>query len=457
MRTLRRLPSPLASEAGFALPTVTLMLVAALAMAGVAVSTSVGGQGGAVRDQGTKSALAVAESGAEQALLQFNRYGLVTGSNPCAPLAAGEPDEGWCGPIEGTDVNGEPVTYHVRPEGSELSGGEIAWTDLEVVAESTVDGATRRVDILASSSAGQDIFLDATVQSKDGISLNSNSTIHAGTATNGDIELSSNARQCGAASVGPGQELIGETGYYQDIDCESSGTVLEDEISLPPVNQGDAPEDNDNDRFFEEDKISGNKGHACWDEVDGKGNPGECGPRELLVEHNSSVTLGGSVYSFCKLTLKQNSSLYVADGAEVTIYFDSPESCGYEDGEVQLDLQSNSRITTTAGDAAGLAMLFVGSPDLGTGINMNSNTAVDGPCEQNFVVYAPYTDIDLDSNTRFCGALAGKTVHLDSNAEVWTTSGVSSFVLPNVAPHYAVDRFVECAAAAPAGPPDEGC
>ena len=58
LRETRRSP-----EAGFAVPTVTLMLLAAMALAGVAVSASIGGQRGVVRDRDTKSALAVAESG----------------------------------------------------------------------------------------------------------------------------------------------------------------------------------------------------------------------------------------------------------------------------------------------------------------------------------------------------------------------------------------------------------
>lgn len=452
----------LASEAGFAVPTVTLMIVAALGMAGVAVATSVQGQGGIVRDQGTKTALAVAESGVDQVLLQYNRHGLVSESNPCEPVSSSGPDEeGWCGPVTGTDVNGGEVTYHVRPASSELPNGEVAWTELEIVAVGTFDEVTRRIHISSSSSSGQDMFVDAAVQSKDGITLDSNSEIHAGTATNGDITLASGAKQCGAASVGIGKELKGEGGYYADIDCETSGgEPIEDEISLPPVNQGDAPTNNDNHRLFDEDPISGNNAEACWDGLDGNGveNPElPCGPRELLIASNSSVTLGGGVYSFCKLTLRSNSSLYIAAGAEVTIYFDSPEACGYEAGTAQLELKSNSRITSAEGDPVNLALLFVGSPNTATTINLNSETSVDGPCEQNFVVYAPYTDVELDSNTKFCGAMAGKTVHLDSEAQVWTSSGIGKFVLPNTAPHYVAERFVDCTATDVTGVPDEGC
>lgn len=450
----------LGSEAGFAVPTVTLMIVAALGMAGVAISTSIAGQGGAVRDQGTKSALAVAESGVEQALLHFNRYGMADSANPCAPLAPVGSSGGWCGPVTGDEVNGGAVTYWAKPEGRELPTGDFAWTDVEVVSLGTLGEVTRRVHVAASSAAGQEMFSKAAVKSKDQIKLDSNAEIHAGTATNGDIVMASNSKQCGVATVGIGKELQG-SGYYTDVGCSSpGGTPEEQEIVLPPVNQGDAPENNDNHRFFDLDPISGEKSKVCWSGKDGNGNTYTelpCGEREMVIGSNSAVTLGGKVYSFCKLTLRSNSSLYIAEGANVTIYFDSPENCGYSSTTTQLDLRSNSRITAAAGESVNLAMLFVGSPDIETKVLLNSNTAVDGPCEQNFVVYGPDTDIKLDSNTKFCGALAGKTVRLDSEAQVWTNSAVSGFILPNTAPHYLSGRFVECTANAVAGEPDEGC
>jgi type II secretory pathway pseudopilin PulG len=439
----------LAAEQGFAVPTVLLMIVAALGMAGIAVSASIQGQSGTVRDQQSKSALAVAESGASQALLHYNRYGIVPELNPCEPIGSTGPDgNGWCAPVTGSAVNGGTTTYYVKPD---PAGGE-----LEIVSVGIFGGVTRRINIAASSSSGQRMFVDADVKSEDGITLDSNSEIHSGSATNGNITLASNAKHCGQASVGIGKELTG-SGYYSDIKCTTSGSVLEDEISLPPVNQGTAAEINDNGLLFEKDLISGKKGDACWNGFDGDGKKSKsCGARELLVDNNSSVTLGGEVYSFCKLTLKSNSSLYIAQGKYVTIYFDSPEACNYPSGTTQLELLSNSRITAAVGKAVNVALLFVGSTARATNIVLNSNTAVDGPCEQNFVIYGPYTDIELDSNTKFCGAMAGKSIHLDSNAEIWTSSGTDSWVVPNTAPHFVVNRFVDCSTST-AVVPDEGC
>lgn len=451
----------LASERGFAVPTVLLMTVAALGIASVGIMTSIQGQSGTVRDQGGKTALTVAESGVDQALLYYNR-----GVPPCTPAVAGD----WCGPVTGMSVNGGGVSYWARlGSGDDCEvGNEVEC--VEIVSLGTVDGVTRRVNVMASTvpteeSTGGGPFASASVLSLETMTLDSNAVIHTGTATNGYMELSSNAKQCGQASVGIGKELktSANAAYYSDALCKSKySSYLQQELTLPPVNQGDAATNNDNGRFFTQDLVSGNKADACWNGFTAEGKSSKnCGARELRVENNSALTLTGSVYSFCKLTLLSNSALYVAAGANVTIYFDSPENCNQSSGVTQLDLQSNSRITSATGKPISVAMLFVGSESRQTKINLNSNTSVNGPCEQNFVIYAPRSAVDLDSNSRFCGAIAGKTVHLDSNAEIWSASGSSSFNLPGVeipetAAHYTPYRFVECSAVQ-SSTPDYGC
>jgi hypothetical protein len=456
-----RLRDRLASERGFAVPTVLLMTIAAMGIASVGVMASIQGQSGTVRDQGGKSALAVAESGVEQALLHFNR-----GVAPCEPAVEGE----WCGPVTGMSVNGGQVAYWARLADGEACEVIDVGECVEIVSMGTVGGVTRRVDVFALSgenegSNGGGPFVSASVLSLDTMTLDSNAKIHTGTATNGNLELSSNAKQCGQASVGIGKKMTmsGNAAYYSDALCKTKyTTVLQQELTLPPVNQGDATTNNDNGRFFTQDIVSGNKADACWNGVTAAGKSSKnCGTRELRVDNNSAVTLTGSVYSFCKLTLRSNSALYVAAGANVTIYFDSPEACGYSSGVTQLDLQSNSRITSATGSPISVAMLFVGSESRQTKIQLNSNTSVNGPCEQNFVIYAPRSDVDLDSNSRFCGAIAGKSIHLDSNSEIWTASGSESFNLPGVeipetAAHYEPYRFLECTGTQ-SSPPDAGC
>jgi hypothetical protein len=154
--------------------------------------------------------------------------------------------------------------------------------------------------------------------------------------------------------------------------------------------------------------------------------------------------------------MSSNSSLIVSSGHTISIYFDSPEACGYSSGVTQLDMSSNTRITTNDGGPAQVQLLFVGSTTRATNLLMSSNTDINASCVQNFVVYAPLTDIEMNSNSTYCGALAGKSLHLDSNADIRTNANSQGFIIPPTAAHYTWDRFVECTAAT-ASPPNTGC
>jgi hypothetical protein len=454
----------LASERGFAIPTVMLMTVAAMGMATVGVMASIQSQSGVVRDQGSKSAVAVAESGVEQALLHYNR-----GVPPCEAAVEG----GWCGPVIGMSVNGGEVVYWARSGGGETCDVSNEVECVEIVSQGTVNGVTRRVDVYSASVASQGTpgggpFSNAGVLSKNTLTLNANAKIHTGTATNGNIEITNggSAKLCGPASVGIGKELTPKeySGYYSNPQCTSAGGApLEKELTLPPVNQGNAATENDNGRLFGQDLVSGKKLDACWSGFNAKHQSStECGKeRELFIGTNSAVTLGGTVYSFCKLTLNQNSALYVESGANVTIYFDSPEDCGYKSTTTQLELQSNTRISAATGEPVSIALLFVGSESIHTKIQLNSNTSVEETCDQNFIVYAPLSEVELASKTKFCGAIAGESVHLNSNAEIWSGAGAEEFEVPGWEPpetaaHYTPFRYVECSGEA-AGSPNVGC
>src|SRR4051794_38917430 len=449
-RHIRRIARRLRAEHGFALPTVMMMLLAAFATVSVGVASTVNVQRGTVKDQSTKSALQLAETGVNQAMLHFNRIA-ASPSNACSPVSSTGPDgTGWCPAVTATDPTGGTFTYQVKP-----ASGVI-----EIVGTGSSGDSIRRVDVQAHSAQGQQVFGTYQVQAGDWIHLDSNARIHAGTATNGDIVMSSNAKQCGQASVGIGHQMStsANAGYFSDPNCTVPySTVQQQQINLPPVNQGDVVTNNDNGRFFSQDLISGNKSRVCWNGFNGNGQAdASCGTRHLDTSANSSITLGGSKYSFCKLTMSSNSSLIVSSGHTISIYFDSPEACGYSSGVTQLDMSSNTRITTNDGGPVQVQLLFVGSTTRATTLLMSSNTDINASCVQNFVVYAPLTDIEMNSNSTYCGALAGKSLHLDSNADIRTNANSQGFIIPPTAAHYTWDRFVECTAAT-ASPPNTGC
>ena len=454
-------------ERGFVVPTSLFLVLAALAVVMVAVLASIEAQSGTVRDLRTKGALQAAESGVDQALLRYNTYAdagtPLTGSFPCITAAGGRaaPTSGWC-PGVTSNVGSGTATYYVHP----VYAGALP-ASMEIVSVGNTSGVTRRVDVTATSAAGQQVFANASVIGLNGITTAGNAEIHAVAATNGDYHLANNAKQCGYASVGLGHTLILDqnASYYSGYtypNCTgpiSASTVSHAPLSLAPASQGDAAVSNDNARIT--NAANGTGTPADLIQGNGNGNSNHDvnwspGARTLTIDHKASLTLTGTKYSFCQVTLLQNSSLYVTAGQNVSIFFDSPESCGQASGVTQLAVDQNTRISSADGSPTSAALIFVGSPVLATNANLSSNTSANGACVQNFVVYAPFTDIHFDAFAKYCGAMGGKSITTDSNARIDSDSASSAYTLPPTSAHYGISKYIECTAA-PASPPNNGC
>lgn len=432
-------------EAGFAVPTVLLALVATFALASVTVIASVSSQQGTSRDNDSKAALAVAEAGVEDALLRYNRTAQnpVSNTDDCLPVggtSAGATD-GWCPEqISGTVDRGSFV-YNVRP----TTGA------VEVVSSGSINGVTRRVRIEARSSGGIKPFGNASVIGLTGINLDANALIHADVATNGDITLGPQALlECGYAQIGVGREV--EVGSSAVFDCP---TPVQSSIALAPVNMGDVGPptyNNANHHICNTDPVFGQSCSTAWN----------ASTRRLHLSPAASITLGSAGgtnnYFFCQLRLDSNSSLYIAAGAKVRIYFGSPDYPPCQNQNEPVLLRSNSNISPTGAGPLDLALLVVGSDTKPTTVEFSSNTQLFS-CDQSFVLYAPRSTLLMNSNSHFCGGLAAETVLLDSNADVTVTSLAENFELPNtVASHYVVDEFVECTATPATAPTYEaGC
>src|SRR5690349_6972397 len=125
LTSIRRLLQRLGSdERGMALPIALLSMIAGTALASAAVIASVNVQQGSHRDSSTKSAIAVADAGANIARMRIDRYAAVLAIHPCMRLNAsgvleGSEAEGddWCPEVTGT-VGGGKYSYRVSPAGS---------------------------------------------------------------------------------------------------------------------------------------------------------------------------------------------------------------------------------------------------------------------------------------------------------------------------------------------------
>jgi hypothetical protein len=410
----------LRSESGIAMPTVLTVTVISLGFGSVAAVSAISAQRGSVRDLDTKAALAAAEAGAERAMYRYNK--LIDEDNlslPCLTASGGlvgVGSDGWCPAVTGS-VGDATYSYQVRPT---VISAEGIMSEVEIVSTGNADGVARRINIGAQREDGF-VFAEHTVIGLDGVHVDSDSTITGGTASNDDVSVDANGLICGNVQYGPGHGFTGDLcpGY----------TATDGTLNLPEVDQGDVQTVNSNTRFFTQDTRSP-PGRVRYDSS----------ARTLTLNSNSSLTLGGSNYSLCRLIMGSNTDLYVANGATVRIYFDSPENCNLPNNTAQLQMDSNARIQPTAGGSSSMAMLFVGSETMATRAILSSNTSI---CELRLIVYGPNTDILLNSNTHLCGAVAGETIEVDSNVSLQSSPDNQNFELP-VPLHFKTTRYVEC-------------
>lgn len=427
---LTALQARFADERGIAMPFVIGIMTAVLAIATAVAVSSVSAISGTNRDEDSKSALGAADAGVAAAIARQNT---IAGSGSAACLTTGSggllvtqaaQSNGWCAPVTGS-IDGRTYSYQtkVNTDGT-----------MQIISTGTSDGVPRRISVTAESSTGAGVFSASAVIGLDYITMDSNSQIFSNTATNGNHTMNSNATLCGNATVGIGKSLVrnGNSRHGGSSCTQTSYPVKQAQTTLAPVQQGDVVTNNSNGRFFGQDIRSSNK--VTW----------SSSSRTLNLGSNSSVTLGGSNYSFCKLQMSSNTTLYIASGATVRIFFDTPEACGLASGTAQLDLDSNSQIVTTAGNPTHVALLFMGSDTRATTIRLNSNTQANEVCNSDFVIYAPKSHLEMDSNSRYCGAVAAKSIHLDSNSSIVSSSATDNFQVPGAAPHYVAKTFIEC-------------
>ncbi len=353
---------------------------------------------------------------------------------------------GWCAEQTGT-VTGQPAStfsYSVRPCGKPPAGvacppiaSSLPPSSIEVVSTGTVGGVSRRVDVIARSSSGR---------SRSSATPTSSASTPSDPGQRERLRGRRHqrrylAREGHAADLrlrrrrpGPGLHRAGT----------SSCPATQDTTSLPPVNQGDVATSNDNSRFFTLDPLT---------PVVPRGPVLDRAPpdqrRQLTLKSNRTLTLGGAVYSLCKLTIESNANLYVRAGARVLIYFDDPANCP---GLVptsgvysQLEMSANARMTVTGSTPGHLGMLFVGSETLATAATLSSNTTDRAGVRAGLRrLCAPHRNQPLLEHL-LLRRDGGQNRPRRSNSVTNASSIASDFQLPDsVAPHYTAENFVEC-------------
>lgn len=444
-----------------ALPTALLATTASLALGGAAVMSSIDVQSSSKRDSGSKSAIAAADAGANVAMQRLNRYGgTLSSEKPCLNLntkdeleagAAPVGEADWCEPIEG-EVGGATYSYRVSALGSNCGPQDIC-----IVSTGTASEASRRIELSLDESglqigSTQEQILEEEIrraeereasktelkkleeelkkveeeESKGGgvaglvgresITATGNSDIRVGVATDGNLTTSGNTTICGDIQVG-----IGKKWTHSGNASQCSGySFAEGTMALPAVSSfmpSDIATHNSNGRITkctkglpiecEKDTYNGS-----WTST-APFNPSN---RSISLSGNTTLTLGGSDYWVCSITLSGNSKLIMAKGAQVRFFFDTPEHCGTTN---QISMSGNNEITATGYepslgqfDVPGFYLL--GSKTSVSQVSLSGNSSTT----DEFVVYGPDSYINVSGNATFKGIIAGRQIAWSGNGKI---------------------------------------
>jgi hypothetical protein len=477
-----------------------------MALAGAAVVSSVNVQQGSKRDSGSKSAIAAADAGANVARQRLARYATVLGGGAkCLNVGTGgllqstsASSDGWCPEVKGT-VGGASYSYRTTPVG--IGCGSYSMC---VVSTGTASGVSRRIEVTFNTSSQSKEEKAATEKEVPGstwssgsgidgvignewVEIDNNANAQVNVGTNGNVTVHNNGNVCGNIRHGVGKKVTFENNGTQCKGYE----ITEGNVTMPPVSSfmpSNIATSNGNYRLVTCTKTKPSKeptgcqtdtyqngSKEAW----GKNVPWNASTKTLVASNNTTLTLGspGSAvdYFICKLSLSNNSHLIMAAGSTVRVFFDTPENCKMKSGETQIEVSNNAEITSTGYQPTKkqyeLPGFYVqGSTSISTKIEFLNNSGTN-----EFVLYAPNTEITLKNNATYVGIIAGKTVHLDNNAIVKQDSG---FSIPSTlnpwktiessestkktegtpAVYYEAQTYVECSSTLPTGgAPNANC
>jgi hypothetical protein len=469
LRGVRRLPRLAAEEAGLALPVVIIVLAVAIVLMGVAVAQSGIATGGANQDRRVKRAIQAADAGLDAAVYRMNKFDVTRAVAPCvSPVGAVLAlvpyailgGERWCPPVSEDLGGGASYTYWVQticvpPTLVTCQNPPDGIFKRTVVSQGTVDGVTRRVAMKVQADTGSPLFQNAGLISLLDLNMPNSSAVYGNAKSGGNISLSNSATICsdptgaapGNATPGPGRAVT--TGNSSSV-CGSQNPSP-DPVTLSPVDQGTSATVNDDWRICNPLGLgaptAGLLGDACtpktnwyaWDRA----------ARTLEISNSGWVTLGGNLYSFCRLTMSNNSTLKITPktGGAVRIFIDTPEACGGAGGAV-LDLQNGVQLEAPPGATPTQLQIYVaGSSTIPTTVNLGNNPDVQVP----MVLYAPSSTVNLRNRVKIKGAIAANQVTFENNTDLTWTADVDDLKANTLFPLFQrSDDYRECSPTIPA-------
>jgi hypothetical protein len=442
-------------ERGIAVAVALAVLFLVWSLATLSLRMALTSQHQTERDRSVKRALQAANAGVDAALYRFNL--LQPGSLQCITLTAGtltvtalQPD-GWCA-AESEDL-GDGATYTARVSRAiAISPNGQALVQREVVSTGIVNGVRRRLLSYITAATGEPIFPGGYAGvSLSALSVGNNVDVSGGLGTNGSILLKNFAQVCGDATPGPGKAVTIQNSAQ--ICGGYSVSSASTPFNLQPVDQGNAPTVNDNLRIG--NPPAATSADPCTSCSDIAWNPAT---RVLNLRNNATLTLGGNVYSFCRLDLDNSSQLKVAaraPGTSVRIYIDSPENCGGGGGMGSVSVRNNAAILNMNTDPTTLQLYVVGSATIATSVDFSNG--VDVATGMVMAIYAPYSTVTLENSVSLIGAIAARSLVLQNNASLTYSDRIADITTGSPLRLYRSAEYRECAVDQATTAIDSGC
>src|SRR5262249_29636035 len=139
--------------------------------------------------------------------------------------------------------------------------------------------------------------------------------------------------------------------------------------------------------------------------------------------------------------LRNRAKIYVASGAAVKIFIDSPEHCPGVSGAGTVTLTQNSELINR-GTADMMQLFMVGSPTIST-IADFGNTAASPMV---LALYAPYSTVALGQTVALTGALVAKSITMGNNAVITYDPRVGGIAGGGIPVYRSTRRWIECTA-----------
>jgi hypothetical protein len=445
----------IADERAIAVPVALAVLFLVWGLATLSLREALTSQQQTQRDRDVKRALQAANAGVDAALYRFNL--LQPGSLQCITLTAGTltltalQSDGWC--AAQTEDLGDGVTYTARvsPALSIRPNGQ-ALVQREVVSTGAVHGVRRRVMTRITAATGEPVVPGGYAGvSLTALTVGNNVDISGGLGTNGSILLKNFAQVCGDATPGPGKALTIQNNAH--VCGGYSVSPATTPFNLQPIDQGNAPTDNDNSRIGNPPGLTSLDPCTTCGSIDW--NPAT---RVLNLRNNATLTLGGNIYSFCRLDLDNSSQLKIAaraPGTSVRIYIDSPENCGGGSGMGSVSVRNDAAIVNMNTDPTTLQLYVVGSPDKATTVDFSNG--IDFATGMVMAIYAPYSTVTMSNNVSLTGAIAARSLVLQNNASLTYSDRIADITTGSPLRLYRSAEYRECGSDQETAAIDSGC